>query len=75
MVNLPKLDAPRQNIYDNLNDTSFYAPGATTEVRFGRDRDRKAVTGVGVLVELNKSNPNSYEYGFTFLETPQRNNS
>ncbi|MCC5663802.1 bifunctional serine/threonine-protein kinase/ABC transporter substrate-binding protein [Nostoc sp. CHAB 5784] len=65
----------RQNIYDNLSDPSFSAPGATTEVRFDQDHDRKAVTGVGVLVQLNKSNPNRDEYGFTLLETPQRNNS
>lgn len=65
----------RQNIYDNLSDSSFSAPGAITEVRFDKDHDRKAVTGVGVLVQLDKSNPNSDEYGFTLLQTPQRNNS
>ncbi len=27
-----------------------------------------------LLVQLNQSNPNSDEYGFTLLETPQRNN-
>nr|WP_267871571.1 ABC transporter substrate-binding protein [Nostoc sp. CHAB 5715] len=64
----------RQNIYEKLNNTSFSAPGATTEVRFDPDHDRKAATGVGVLVQLNRSNPNSDEYGFTLLETPQRNN-
>ncbi len=62
----------RQNIYDKLNDTSFSAPGATTEVRFDQNHDRKVVTGV--LVQLNKSDPNGDEYGFSLLQTPQRNN-
>lgn len=65
----------RQSIFNKLNDeNNFSAPGATTEVRFDQDHDRKAVTGVGVLVQVNQSNPKKDEYGFTLLETLQRNN-
>ncbi|MEH2270190.1 MAG: protein kinase [Nostoc sp.] len=69
----------RQSIFNKLNDQeNFFAPGATTEVRFDENHDRKAVTDVGVLVQLNKSNPNSDdnsdEYGFTLWERPEINN-
>jgi hypothetical protein len=37
--------------------------------------DRKLVTGVGVLVQVGQTKPNSDEYEFKLLETPQRNNS
>ena len=64
----------RQSIFNKLNDeNNFSAPGATTEVRFD-NHDRKAVTGVGVLVQVNQNNPNKDEYGFTLLEIPQQNN-
>ncbi|MEH2187659.1 MAG: ABC transporter substrate-binding protein [Nostoc sp.] len=64
----------RQNIYAKLNDPKFSAPGATTEVRFDENHDRKVVKGVGVLVQLNQGDPNRDEYGFTLWERPERNN-
>lgn len=64
----------RQDIYDKLSHSNFYAPGATTDVKFDQDHDRLADTGVGVLVQLNTRDPNKDEYGFTLLKTPNSTN-
>jgi serine/threonine protein kinase len=65
----------RQGIYSKLKDDSFSASGATTDIGFEKNGDRKLVTGVGVLVQVAQTNPNSDEYEFKLLETPQRNKS
>lgn len=63
----------RLNIYEKLKSDNFYAPGSTNaKVEFDNDGDRKTVTDVGVLVEINKNSNNSDEYDFKFLKTPQR---
>jgi ABC-type branched-subunit amino acid transport system substrate-binding protein len=64
----------RQDIYNKLIGNSFSAPGAVTNIMFD-EGDRKLVTGVGVLVQVAQTKPNSDEYEFKLLETPQRNNS
>ncbi|HIK07553.1 MAG TPA: protein kinase [Trichormus sp. M33_DOE_039] len=61
----------RQDIYNKLKDTNFSASGATSaKVSFQADGDRQLVTGVGVLVQVTKISGD--EYGFTLLNTPER---
>ncbi|WP_414578170.1 protein kinase domain-containing protein [Anabaena sp. CCY 9402-a] len=77
LTDLSQSNTPtRRDVYIILKKNGkFFAPGATTDVRFDQNGDRKLITGVGVLVKVDKNNPQSDEYGFTLLKIPERNNS
>ncbi|WP_180267722.1 bifunctional serine/threonine-protein kinase/ABC transporter substrate-binding protein [Nostoc linckia] len=62
----------RQKLYKELQSIS--ALGATTvKVEFDNKHDRKALTGVGILVQA-QYDPKSGKCKLTYLETPKRNN-
>ncbi|BAY24125.1 serine/threonine protein kinase [Calothrix sp. NIES-2100] len=67
------LDPTRQLVYERLKNNNFSATGATTKVRFEYG-DRKLITKVGVLVQVDRNNENnSDEYNFTLVRPiPQR---
>lgn len=61
----------RQQVYEKLKDPNFVVPGATANIEFNQERDRKQITGVGVLVQAT-CNPQPYKCYFTPLDIPKR---
>ncbi|RCJ17593.1 hypothetical protein A6770_33750 [Nostoc minutum NIES-26] len=55
-----------QQVYEKLKAPNFLVPGATANIEFNNEHDRKQLTGVGVLVQATY-NPQSDKYYFTLL--------
>lgn len=69
-------DAPtRRGLYHALS-TGFSVQGAAGKVEFDSNHDRKISIGIGVLVKVENSNPqsNSTNPDFVILKRPERSN-
>ncbi|MBH8555383.1 protein kinase [Nostocaceae cyanobacterium CENA357] len=62
-----------QQVYEKLKEPSFLVLGATANIEFDEQHDRKQVKNIGILVQA-QYNPKTNKYRFNHLKSPERNN-